>query len=617
LGVAWAGFRVGKGIIDAGMQMEAMRNRMLAATGDAHVAADALAFVRAEAERLGIGMQTASNGFAGFSASALRAGLTLQQAKDIFTGVSEAAVSMRLPAEQVALVFKALEQIAGKGTVSMEELRGQLGDALPGAFEIAAKSMGKTTAEFSAMVANGEVLAGEFLPKFGDAVRRELGGSVEEAAKGAQAAFNRLGNAFFDLQTQMANSGFLDVVTDGVKDLTAALNDPQTAEGLKGFASMMADIASTALRAASAIGTFYAESDKAIKKAGDSLFSTVFGKAGADAIANARRERSLNQSEDADNARLRQQAIDALTRKYSAQAVASGGGSSIGNYTLGTNGAGTMPVGKKSSGASAQEKAAEQAARLREQMARQVESMRYGFAEPDQQAAMDRDSQQETLREALEAKAITEQEFRDLSLQAEIEYHERLKEIRDSARDEELTSMEAFLGLRLKSQHELNQATLAEQASSFRSSIAEAAKHNKVFFAMEKARAIASALIAARESIVHAYNFGSRIGGPYLGAAFAGVAAAAQAVNIGAIASTSFNSGGGGVSASGSGGSAAAAESGTSGQAAGSSAPGRSVYITLNGDDATFYSKNSIRKLLENMNEALSDGSQLRVAVSS
>ncbi len=171
LGVAYASFRIGRSIIDAGVQVQAMQNKMQAATGSANVAADALRFVREEANRLGLDIRSASDGFAGFAASSLRAGLTLQQTKDIFIGVSEAATSMRLPAEQVSLIFKALEQMAGKGTVSMEELRGQLGDALPGAFEIAAKAMGKTTAQFSKMVADGEVLASDFLPKFGAAVR--------------------------------------------------------------------------------------------------------------------------------------------------------------------------------------------------------------------------------------------------------------------------------------------------------------------------------------------------------------------------------------------------------------------------------------------------------------
>ncbi|WP_189523972.1 hypothetical protein, partial [Mesorhizobium sp. M3A.F.Ca.ET.174.01.1.1] len=50
----WQAFNIGRGIVDAGMQMQALHNRFLAATGSAQVAADSLAYVRAESERLGL-----------------------------------------------------------------------------------------------------------------------------------------------------------------------------------------------------------------------------------------------------------------------------------------------------------------------------------------------------------------------------------------------------------------------------------------------------------------------------------------------------------------------------------------------------------------------------------
>lgn len=585
LGVAWAGFRIGRSLVDAGVQLEAMRSKMIAATGNANVAADSLGFVREEANRLGIDVRVAADGFSGFAASALRAGLTLDQTRQIFTGVSEAAVSMRLPAEQTALVFKALEQIAGKGTVSMEELRGQLGDALPGAFEIAAKAMGKTTQEFGKMVANGEVMASDFLPRFGDAVRRELGGSVEEASQGAQAAFNRLSNAFFDMQTQLASSGLLDVVVKSVNQLTNALNDPELVAGLSALISMLAKVLEFALKVAGAMGQMVSSINRAIDSIGSGIFGGLFGEDGLKALEEARK------------------AAEGGKTRIPVRPTVSG------DYTLGT-----ISNAEPDSARKARESAAKKAEALRERLRGQVDSMAYGFASPEQQAALDVEKQQETLREALEAKAITEQEFRELSLQAEMDYQERLKDIRDKSREEEQSALESFLGIRFKTQEEMNEASLKDQAQNFRATIAEAAKHNRAFFALEKAAAIARALVAARESVVSAYNFGVRIGGPPLGAAFAGIAAAAQAANIASIASTSFSGGGAsGVSSSGSSSSGSTSDTASSSDA-GTSA--KSVYITLNGDESSLYSKNQIRKLIESINDAVGDGSQLKVAVS-
>ena len=65
-----------------------------------------------------------------------------QAARNIFTAVAGAARVMGASADDARGIFTALEQIVSKGTVSAEELRGQLGERLPGAFQIAARRYG-------------------------------------------------------------------------------------------------------------------------------------------------------------------------------------------------------------------------------------------------------------------------------------------------------------------------------------------------------------------------------------------------------------------------------------------------------------------------------------------
>lgn len=190
---------LGKSAVNTSMDFQALENRMNAAAGNKSVGADSLSYIRKEADRLGLSFKGTADSFAGFEAAALRSGLTLGQTKQIFSDISTAATSMQLPATNVELTFKALEQIAGKGTVSMEELRQQLGDHLPGAFEIAAKSMGMTTREFYNMVSEGKVLSSEFLPAFASALKEELGGSALDASTQLRADLNRLNTAMFDL----------------------------------------------------------------------------------------------------------------------------------------------------------------------------------------------------------------------------------------------------------------------------------------------------------------------------------------------------------------------------------------------------------------------------------
>lgn len=183
---------LGKSVVNTSMDFQALENRMNASAADKSIGADSLSYIRKEADRLGLSFKGTADSFAGFEAAALRSGLTLGQTKQIFSDISTAATSMQLSATNVELTFKALEQIAGKGTVSMEELRQQLGDHLPGAFEIAAKSMGMTTREFYNMVSEGKVLSSEFLPAFARALKEELGGSALDASTQLRASINRL-----------------------------------------------------------------------------------------------------------------------------------------------------------------------------------------------------------------------------------------------------------------------------------------------------------------------------------------------------------------------------------------------------------------------------------------
>lgn len=189
---------LGKSVVNTSMDFQALENRMNASAADKSIGADSLSYIRKEADRLGLSFKGTADSFAGFEAAALRSGLTLGQTKQIFSDISTAATSMQLPATNVELTFKALEQIAGKGTVSMEELRQQLGDHLPGAFEIAAKSMGMTTREFYNMVSEGKVLSSEFLPAFARALKEELGGSALDASTQLRASINRLNTDVMD-----------------------------------------------------------------------------------------------------------------------------------------------------------------------------------------------------------------------------------------------------------------------------------------------------------------------------------------------------------------------------------------------------------------------------------
>jgi tape measure domain-containing protein len=572
LGLGFAALRIGKSIVDAGMQMQALQNRMLAATGDAKVAANALQFVREQSERLGQDIRATADGFASFSAATLRAGLTLDQTKDIFTGVSEAAAALHLSTERTQLVFTALSQMASKGKVSMEELSQQLGDSLPGALAIFSKAMGVSTAEFTKMISQGKVLVPDLI-KLGDELHNQFGNRATQAAQSAQAAFARLSNSLFELQAKLANSGILDVVTQGVRDLTKALNDPATVDGLVKFAQALAVIANAALTVASSMGA-------ALYKIGE--FETkALGVIGLGAG-------STKGKDAAETASLRARVLGAYGAKQKAM---SGGGSTenLGGYSLGS-----VSVPGESE---AQKRAREKAARLRDQLRDKVESIgirNAGETDPAKQAALEAEKQQKELEEALAKKAISEQEYRDASLQNEMAYQQKLTDIRQQATDLEVGMREKALN---------NIQGLLQVFAGKNKAIAIA------MLAFDKARAIAQAIMETHVAAAAALKYDPT------GATSAHVTLLGYA-NVAAIAATgiaqlaTMGAGGGssgGVSSTSSGSGSSDASTST---ASATSRPTKDVTINLYGQG---YSKSDMRQILIGLNDVIADGSRLNI----
>lgn len=211
-----------KSTIDASMAFQGLQNSMQAAVGQFTNANTELELIRSESNRIGVDFEKVSGDYIKFAASATRAGISLQKSRDIFTDLSETAVSLRLSPERTRLVFEALNQIASKGTVQMEEVRGQLGDHIPAALNLAAKAMGVTAGEFYKMVKEGRVLAADFLPKFAKTVREDMGGGFETATKQLQANLSRLGNAWFKFSIAVGDTITPDLLK-GVQGLTLGI----------------------------------------------------------------------------------------------------------------------------------------------------------------------------------------------------------------------------------------------------------------------------------------------------------------------------------------------------------------------------------------------------------
>lgn len=205
--------------IDAAVELESITKKLSNTLGP-QGAAGALAFTKGLSDQLGLSFKTLAGSFASFTAAATAANVPIQVQKDLFAAVSKAAQQLGLSNDEINGSLLALQQIASKGTVSMEELRGQLGERLPIAFAAAAKGLGVTQRELIKLVESGGLTATEFFP----AITKGLN-ELTSASAGAPTAaqnFQKLQNALDQVQTSVGKE-ILPTLTDQVKNLTGVL----------------------------------------------------------------------------------------------------------------------------------------------------------------------------------------------------------------------------------------------------------------------------------------------------------------------------------------------------------------------------------------------------------
>ncbi|ALA81467.1 tail protein [Stenotrophomonas maltophilia] len=236
--VAFVGFQsIRSGVsalVDARKEFEAMQNALRGATGSTAVAQDAYAFVAATAKDLGLDLKTAADGFTQLTASATPNGVAMATQRELFIGLSRSATAMHLSTDQVSRAITALSQSFGKGKFQAEELRQQLGEALPGVvprFQQAVLKMIEGTdlagKSFDQLLQGGLLDAKTFTPAMIQALN-EMSTGWQDASKSIQAEANRVGNAWRDMKNELSEGAFSETVAAGLRGTTVLLENMNT-----------------------------------------------------------------------------------------------------------------------------------------------------------------------------------------------------------------------------------------------------------------------------------------------------------------------------------------------------------------------------------------------------
>lgn len=221
-------WRFGKDAVEVGADLESMRKSMDFATGSVIRGNNAFRTAAMVANNYGLALLPATEGFTKLNAAVK--GTKLEgNIQPLFEGISKAIAVLGLNSEKAHGTYMAFEQIISKGKVSAEELRRQLGDRIPGAFQLAARAMGVTTSELDKMIRQGKLLSEDFIPRMAKQMNEEFAGGLEEASKTTRSELNRLNNTILEIKDNLGKAlapvvrTVINVVKQFGKDLSVII----------------------------------------------------------------------------------------------------------------------------------------------------------------------------------------------------------------------------------------------------------------------------------------------------------------------------------------------------------------------------------------------------------
>ncbi|HAO3068989.1 TPA: tape measure protein [Escherichia coli] len=223
-----------KAIMNAGLKRDSAQRAAKFVLGDK--ASEAETFIRGLADKTGLNISEGLSSYAKFAAGA-QGSMSQEQTQELFGNATAMSRLMGLSNDELNGILKAFEQMASKGKIQAEELRGQLGDRMAGAFKLFAEALGMTTDQLDKAMKDGKVLSADVLPK----VAKQMGlmidkaGGWAEVAKSTQTALGKLANNWDDTMVKIF-SGSQDELNGFLSSLSNLLSEMGMSSSIAGDA---------------------------------------------------------------------------------------------------------------------------------------------------------------------------------------------------------------------------------------------------------------------------------------------------------------------------------------------------------------------------------------------
>lgn len=224
----YIGFQTILAGLSSAIKVDSLDSALEVVTTDTDNLSESQAFLKKTADDLGVELNTLKATYTNLTASSKGTALQGKATDDIFKSVTTTMGLLKKPSEDTERALLAIGQMMSKGTVSAEELRGQLGDVLPGSFNIMAKALGVTTEKLGDMLKNGEVLAADALPKFAAELESTFNPGNIQRVEGLAASVARLKNEGVEWVKSLVEGSrmgsWLELIVSGAKAARQAIS---------------------------------------------------------------------------------------------------------------------------------------------------------------------------------------------------------------------------------------------------------------------------------------------------------------------------------------------------------------------------------------------------------
>ncbi len=209
-----------RGIFETTKEIDSLRLGLEQVTESTEEFNETQEFLATVSERAGVNLLDITKRYVNLRAAAKTTNLTLDQTRDIFDAIVSAGALLGRTQDDVNGALRATEQILSKGTVQAEEIRGQLGERLPGAFQILEQALGLANGELNEFLEVGGVLSVEAIPALSRGLESTFNTQLNGRVETLEANTQRLQNAVEDLvNTFSAGDGpitrFFNTILEG------------------------------------------------------------------------------------------------------------------------------------------------------------------------------------------------------------------------------------------------------------------------------------------------------------------------------------------------------------------------------------------------------------------